>query len=113
MNAEDLGPDPALCGTMADVRQGVDAVDRALIALIERRFGYMDAAARIKANRAAVRDEGRKAEVIGNVKRLAAESGIPVPLIAALWEMLVEGSIAFEFERYDLLREPVATPTRP
>ncbi|MBZ9779923.1 chorismate mutase, partial [Psychroflexus sp. CAK8W] len=46
---------------MAEVRAGVDHVDRALIALLAQRFAYMDAAARIKPERGAVRDEGRKA----------------------------------------------------
>ena len=38
---------PHQCETMADVRAGVDQVDRELVALLVRRFGYMDAAARI------------------------------------------------------------------
>ena len=38
---------PDACETMIDVREGVDAVDRELVALLERRFGYMRAAARI------------------------------------------------------------------
>lgn len=104
MNADDLGAEPGRCTDMREVREGVDAVDRALIALIGRRFGYMEAAARIKPDRAAVRDETRKAQVLDNVKALAGETGIPVPLVAALWEMLVEGSIAYEFQHYDEIR---------
>ena len=46
--------DPEQCQTMTDVRAGVDAVDRQVVALIARRFGYMDAAARLKPDRAAV-----------------------------------------------------------
>jgi isochorismate pyruvate lyase len=38
---------PADCQTMADVRQGVDALDRALVQLLTERQGYMGAAARI------------------------------------------------------------------
>ena len=38
------GPD---CRTMAEVRAGVDALDRELVALLEARFAYMAAAARI------------------------------------------------------------------
>ena len=97
--------DPADTSTMAEVREGVDAIDRALVTLIARRFGYMDAAARIKATRDTVRDEDRKADVIANVKAHAAELGVPVPLAAALWELLVENSIAYEFIRYDDLRD--------
>ena len=46
---------PADCTDMSQVRAGVDAVDRELVALLARRFEYMDAAARIKPTRKAVR----------------------------------------------------------
>jgi isochorismate pyruvate lyase len=47
---------PGDCQSMVDVRQGVDALDRALVALLTERQGYMDAAARIKADRNKVFD---------------------------------------------------------
>lgn len=89
------------CTTMAEVRAGVDQVDRELIALLRRRFDYMDAAARIKPTRDAVRDEGRKAQVIDNARALAAATGLPAQAIAQLWDALVETSIAYELEQYD------------
>lgn len=92
---------PADCTTMTDVRAGVDAVDRALVALLVERFGYMDAAARIKPDRSAVRDEARKAEVIANARAAALSGGIPADEIAAIWDRLVEASIAYEFDAYD------------
>ena len=96
--------EPEDCQTMADVRAGVDAADKALVALLSQRFGYMEAAARIKTDRNAVRDEERKAQVIANVKAHARAAGVPEPLVAALWEMLVESSIAFETARFDTMR---------
>jgi isochorismate pyruvate lyase len=93
--------DPEACTTMAEVRAGVDAVDRALVALLARRFGYMDAAARIKPGRGLVRDEARKAQVIANVRAHARAARIPEEAIAFLWEGLVEASIAYEFEAFD------------
>lgn len=93
--------DPTACQTMTDVRAGVDAVDRALIALLARRFGYMDAAARIKPDRGMVRDEARKAQVIDNARAAARAAGVPEDAIAALWEQLVEASIAYELAAYD------------
>jgi len=97
-------PFPEQCQTMAEVRAGVDQTDRELVALLARRFGYMDAAARIKPDRDAVRDDVRKAQVIDNVRRHARAAGIPEAVIAAIWEALVEGSIAYEFDRFDALR---------
>ena len=95
---------PECCQTMTEVRAGVDQTDRELVALLARRFGYMDAAARIKPDRGIVRDEVRKAEVIDNVRRAARSEGIPDTVIADVWEALVEGSIAYELERFDALR---------
>lgn len=93
--------DPIDCETMAEVRAGVDAVDRALVALLARRFGYMDAAARIKPERAQVRDEVRKAAVIANARAHARAAGIPDAAIGEIWDRLVEASIAYEFEAFD------------
>lgn len=91
----------AACATMAEVRAGVDAVDTELVALLARRFAYMDAAARIKADRAAVRDEARKAEVIANAEAAARAAGLPAGLAVQLWENLVEASIAYELAAWD------------
>ncbi len=95
---------PEACQTMADVRAGVDAIDLELVALLARRFGYMDAAARIKTTRGAVRDEIRKAEVIANAAAAAKLVAIPQGLVPAMWEVLVETSIAHELAKWDLLR---------
>lgn len=95
---------PDDCETMIDVRAGVDATDRALMELLDRRFGYMRAAARIKGTRDAVRDEERKAYVIAQAVKDAEARGIPADVIADIWERLVEGSIAYEFAEWDRVR---------
>ena len=95
---------PADCRTMAEVRSGVDALDEEIVRLVGERFRYMDAAARIKSGRDAVRDEARKSEVLANVRRLAAGRNVPVEALAEIYERLVEASIAYEFERFDGLR---------
>ena len=93
--------DPANCTTMTQVRTGVDDVDAHIVALIERRFGYMDAAARIKPDRAAVRDEWRKADVKAKVDAVAAAAGVDRDLMSRLYEDLIETSIAHELTRWD------------
>lgn len=96
---------PTDCQTMAQVRAGVDSVDRDLVALLAVRFGFMDAAARIKTERSAVRDEARKAQVIANAEAAATAAGIPPGLAASLWESLVEASIAYELAKWDNIRD--------
>lgn len=95
---------PDECRTMSEVRSGVDETDRQLVDLLARRFGYMRAAARIKQDRTAVRDEGRKAAVIAAATDRAAAAGLPRDAIADLWERLVEASIAYELDEWDRLR---------
>jgi isochorismate pyruvate lyase len=97
---------PADCATMAEVRAGVDALDERIVALIGERFRYMDAAARIKPDREAVRDEWRKADVLAKVARHAEAAGVPADVAAELYERLIEASIAYEFERFDATRKP-------
>jgi len=96
--------DPKACETMADVRAGVDALDRELVALLAIRFGYMRAAARIKDSGDAVREEGRKASVMAAAVADGEEQGLPGDVIADIWERLVEGSIAYEFDEWDRVR---------
>jgi isochorismate pyruvate lyase len=93
--------DPQSCATLADVRAGVDEVDRALVALIARRQGYMDAAARIKQSREAVRDEARIAEVLEKVQAEAWEQGLSWAIAEPVWRLLIERCIAHEFEVFD------------
>ncbi|HEX7873124.1 MAG TPA: chorismate mutase [Sphingobium sp.] len=95
---------PEDCQTMIDVRRGVDATDRALVDLLVTRFAYMRAAARIKPEKAQVRDEPRKAQVVENVRALAQERGLPADALADLWEALVETSIAYEGGHWDSLK---------
>jgi isochorismate pyruvate lyase len=97
---------PEACGSMAEVRAGVDRLDRELVERLAERFRYMDAAARIKGERHAVRDEARKAQVIANVAEHAGRLGVPVSVATALWEQLVEASIAYELESFDALWAP-------
>lgn len=96
--------DGSNCSTMAQVRAGVDQVDREMVTLLSRRFDLMDAAARIKQERSHVRNEARKAEVIANVTSAAKLVGLSEKLISDFWERLVEASISYELDAFDRLR---------
>ena len=95
---------PADCTTMAEVRQGVDALDRALVALLAERQRYMDAAARIKADRGAVRDSARIEDVVAKVKAQARAAGLSEAIAEPVWRTLIDRCIAYEFTRWDGLR---------
>ena len=89
------------CQTMADVRVAIDALDQEIVGLLAERIRYIEAAARIKAQRDTVRDEDRKAEVLANVDRAARELNLPADLAAALYELMVEYSIGHEMALFD------------
>jgi isochorismate pyruvate lyase len=97
----DLRVSPEDCTSMAEVRAGVDRLDEQVVALLAERFRYMEAAARIKPEREAVRDEWRKADVLSKVSARAAREGAPVERLFALYEQLIESSIAYEFDCFD------------
>jgi len=92
---------PADCRTMLDVRQGVDALDRALVALLTERQGYMDAAARIKADRGKVFDRARIEDVVDKVKAAARASGLSEAIAEPVWRTLIDRCIAYEYDSWD------------
>ena len=95
---------PADCKTMADVRQGVDALDRALVTLLAERQRYMDAAARIKPNRDAVFDQARIDDVVAKVLKAAEPAGLSPDIAEPVWRLLIDRCIAHEFATYDRTR---------
>lgn len=91
----------AECSDMGEVRAAIDGLDTLIVSLLAERMRYIEAAARIKPNRDAVRDEVRKAEVIAHAVRVADDRGFPPKLAYRLYDMLVEGSIAHELDVFD------------
>ncbi len=89
---------------MAEVRAGVDALDRALVALVAERQRYMVAAARIKPDRSAVRDEPRIGAVLDNVRDAAEAEGLSLGIAEPVWRLLIERCIAHEYEVFDAMR---------
>ncbi|TGZ77739.1 chorismate mutase [Ascodesmis nigricans] len=89
---------------MAEVRAEIDRLDREIVALLGQRMRYIEAAARIKPTRCAVRDEWRKNDVIDKAAAKAREVNFPERLVRDVYEVLVEGSIAHEFVKWDRRR---------
>jgi isochorismate pyruvate lyase len=101
----DPRPAPADCATMTEVRVGVDAIDRLLVAILAERQRYMDAAARIKTDRGAVRDNARIEDVVTKVKAAARDAGLSENIAEPVWRTLIEACIAHEFGVWDDLRQ--------
>ena len=92
------------CKTMAEVREGVDALDRELVSLLVKRQAYMSAAGRIKNDRDAVYDAERIEDVISKVLVEARKQGLSEDIAEQVWRKLIERCIAFEFGEWDKLR---------
>jgi isochorismate pyruvate lyase len=86
---------------MTEVRAAIDAIDKRLVALIAERLHYIDEAARIKPERAQVRDEARIADVLAKTRREALRLGCDPAVIEAAYRALIEASIAHEFAMFD------------
>lgn len=89
------------CRTMADVRREVDRIDRALVVLIAERQQLMEAAARIKGNREAIRDPKRIEDVVAKVLAAAEDAGLSPRIAEPVWRTLIERCIAHEYESWD------------
>jgi len=91
---------PEECGSMADVRAGIDRIDAALVALLAERAGYIDRAAEVKAALGLPARIGwRVEEVVANVRARAVAGGLDPDLAEALWRRLIDWSIAREEAR--------------
>jgi len=101
----DPRPAPEACRSMAEVRLGVDALDRALVTLIAERQRYMDAAARIKTDRAVVHDSARIEDVVAKVKASARAAGLSEAIAEPVWRTMIDRCIAYEFEVWDKTRD--------
>jgi isochorismate pyruvate lyase len=95
---------PEDCATMAEVRQGVDALDRALVQLLAERQRYMHAAARIKPSRDVVHDDARIEDVVAKVKVAATDAGLSHAIAEPVWRTLIARCIAHEFDVWDRTR---------
>ncbi len=95
---------PEACASMAEVRQGVDALDRALVTLLAERQRYMDAAARIKPSRDVVHDDARIEDVVAKVLAASGQAGLSPAIAEPVWRTLIDRCIAHELSVWDRTR---------
>lgn len=89
---------PEDCASIEDVRRGIDALDRGVVALIGRRSRYVRAAARFKTDEAAVRAPERQRAMLEERRRWAEEEGLSPDVIEDLFRRLVSYFVNREME---------------
>ncbi len=89
--------DPASCANMMELREEIDALDRELVALLDKRRGFIARAAEIKqAQGLPARITPRVEEVVARVRAEADRRDLDPDLVEVLWRHLIEWSIALE-----------------
>lgn len=106
MTETELPRPPGQCADMAQLRGQIDRIDRALVALLAERQGYIERAAELKAKRESVRDEARIRDVLDKVMARAQASGLDPTIAEAVYRVLIECSIALELKAFDRRNRP-------
>ncbi|ANH02732.1 MULTISPECIES: chorismate mutase family protein [Shinella] len=85
------------CTTMAEIRENIDRVDRALMALFAERWSFIGRAAEIKAGLGIPADvPERVREVRDNAHRNAEALGLDGAFYEEIWAQLINRAIAHE-----------------
>jgi len=92
------------CTAMAQVRQGVDALDDILVPLLVQRSAFMTQAARVKNDTQLVRDEARIQAIVDRVRERAVAEGGDPDLLEQLYRGMMELFIAYEHQELARLR---------
>lgn len=88
---------PDTCQSMSQLRTQIDAIDVALLKLLETRSHYIDRAIDLKKiENLPPRTTDRVAEVLEKVSTTASEIGLDPVLARTLWGELIEWSITRE-----------------
>lgn len=86
------------CTSLNEVRERIDALDVHIVGLLAERFEYAVQAASFKAGVSEVPAPARVEEVIGKVRKLAAEIGAPAEGVEAVYRALIGAMIALELD---------------
>lgn len=85
------------CTTMAQIRENIDRVDQALMALFEERWSFIRRAAEIKAGLGIPADvPARVREVRDNASRNAKAHGLDGEFYEGIWAQLIQHAITYE-----------------
>lgn len=80
---------PEECGSLEEVRAEIDRIDRAIVALIGERAGYVHAAARFKESEAAVTAPERQAAMYRARREWAEAADLDPDVIEKMYRDLV------------------------
>jgi isochorismate pyruvate lyase len=94
---------PESCESLEEVRAEIDRIDRAIVALIGERAGYVHAAARFKDSEAAVAAPDRQASMFRARREWAQAADLDPDVIERLYRDLVAYFIVRETDHWKTL----------
>lgn len=92
--------EPAECSGMDEIRAEIDRLDKAVIALLGKRFQYVLAATKFKTSASAVRAPERFAAMLQQRRLWALEQGLSPDAIEKLYRDLVNHFIEEEMKMW-------------
>ncbi len=92
--------EPVNCANLDEIRAGMDAVDRQIVALMARRVDYVRQAARFKTSAANVAAPERVAAVLKTRREWAEAAGLSGDVVEGIYRELVAYSVGEEHKRW-------------
>lgn len=82
---------PQECTNIAEVRNGIDCIDKQIIELLSTRFGYVCEVVKYKEKTAeGIEASDRRAAVIATRRQWAQEAGLSPDVMEKIYNMLIE-----------------------
>lgn len=94
---------PDLCANLEEIRAGMDAIDREIVALISRRVAYVRTAAKFKTSSGNVAAPERVAAVLKTRREWAEAAGLSGDVMEGLYRDLVAYSVSEEHKEWERL----------
>jgi len=87
---------PEECRSLEEIREGMDRLDREIIAILARRVAYVKAAARFKTSAAAVAAPDRVQKVLDTRREWAEAAGLDGEVVRGLYRDIVTYCVSEE-----------------
>ena len=92
---------PDDCRNLEEIREGMDALDRQIIAILARRVAYVRAAAKFKTTAASVASPDRVQKVLDTRREWAEQAGLAGDVIRALYRDIVSYCVGEEKKQWE------------
>lgn len=97
-------------GSLNEVRENIDRLDRDIIRLMAERGRFVRQAARFKTSRSDVEAPKRVEQVVAKLRDLAARTGLEPQIAEATYRAMIAAFIEVEHAAFQARRDPQASP---